>query len=162
VYHIGNDQILLRIDRGGMGGGEGDIPHKNTFPISDWNDIMGERGLWSHFTPSRHNIFHYCIFGQNGWDSDYNFWGGEYHFGQGEFNDDSFLIFDKDNRDFADDEESKIAAVFMHELGHNIGLWTDGNHCSNSKCSMRKPSPEDSNGYCTICWSQIDLVTCLS
>ena len=133
--NVVNNQIKLHIDRGGMGGGEGNIRYKETFPESDWNDICSENGYYStHFDSSRHGIFHYCIFSCNGWNTDYGFWRDEYHYGQGEWGD-SFLIFEQDCRDSADwnpkyAEEPKIADTFMHELGHNIigRQYKDGSH----------------------------------
>jgi len=151
--------IALHLDYCGhvMGGWDGDIPYKEYFPESDWNDIRNKNGYYStHFDSSRHGKFHYCIIGYHGWLTDKKWWWYSfYHFGQGEINGDSFLIFDKDNKDYASNDDAKIAAVFMHELGHNLGL----DHCSHSKCSMREPSPEDSDGYCSDCWNDIDVAS---
>jgi len=143
------------IDDGSMGGG-GPIPHKwDKFPESEKDKLYSETGLWSYFTPTRHHIFHYCIFAHYGWKPWHN-----WHGGNAEHPGDTFLIFEE-----AWGNPSEVAKGFMHELGHNLDL----NHCDNKaegyeddwfggECDM-KQGKRETHGYCTDCWEQIDLIT---
>jgi len=149
----------LRIDRGGMGGGEL-VPYNDALDLSDkdsrsirWGEgwhWLEDRYEWDdfplaeivygnnpHFLMERWHIFHYCIFACNRPDCE------ESCIGKGEEPGDEFIIY-KAYLDSCEEE----AHVFMHEIGHNFYL----EHCDNH-CAM-----EESGGplnYCSSCWNKI-------
>ena len=107
---ISNRVMILHIDDGSMGWG-GPIPHED--PVTDSYDKLsssGEEWLYDNkFDNERKGIFHYCIICQH-------IQGTESR-GHGEYHDDEFTL--AGNRISGTDA---WCHVFMHELGHNLGL----------------------------------------
>ena len=117
----GTSGIRLHVDTGNLGGGEV-LPHDDDLnPVGDeFSDIRN-----AHFAPARRDIFHYCVWGHN-FDGVTN--GGR-SFG---IPSDSFVV---TLGSFSNQVGSLMnqASVFMHELGHNLGLKHGGFEDQNNK-----------------------------
>jgi len=143
--------IALHIDRGEMGGGT-EVPHEN--PLTDlrfnddaWSvpDINNPNTIYGiYFTDNRHHIFHYAFFCL---DSEHDTFSWE-NWGMGAHPGDSFYIEDSDMNDALME-----AVVFMHELGHNLGL--DDNPPYTGTCM--KQGATDILDYAAQEWATIDL-----
>ena len=165
--YLGGGEVTLRIDRGGMGGGDtdgdgytGDEGGGGSIPYTEYLYVGGDAThvdfyelKSSYFEDDiRGDVFHYCIFCDNGYDNvdeigDTDFEGitrkpndfiiCDGHLGHWILEGDAYYPVDQ-------------AAGFMHELGHILGR---SGHCS-IKCSM---STDDYVGYCPDCWSKMKL-----
>ncbi len=113
--------IRLHVDTGNLGGGEA-LPHDDDLnPAGDeFNGIRSD-----HFAHARENLFHYCVFGHN-YDSTTS--SGKSF----DIPSDSFIV---TLGSFANQVGTVInqSAVFMHELGHNLGLFHGGFEDQNNK-----------------------------
>jgi len=148
----------LRIDRGGMGGGNV-IDYDEKFDwTEDWDDYYNNRGV-TGFTPERHGIFHYCVFAHLNEDKDTSTGGQGSCFPDYWTYPNMFVIYDAANHGSGGKSDS-----FMHELGHNIfgridsSHWYgstgyDRTHCKHSSCTMY-PSGAKTN-YCSECWNEL-------
>jgi len=111
--------IMMHIDTGGMGGGEV-IPYEKKITYHETNEIYWKYFLHNNITNSRKGTFHYVIFCSYGAIT-----RGGYSF-QGLDNLDSFVLaiqYIYDWRIRESHRELSTASLFMHELGHNLGLF---------------------------------------
>jgi len=128
----------LRIDRGGMGGGDidgdgytgddgggGSIPY---YKYIDWTHGIGDKDhvgmddeLYRNFiTTQRKEVFHYCVIG----NKIYNTFSKDYPLGNADIMKAGFPRWGCKIAIAGGDISGPIqmAKVFMHELGHSIGL----------------------------------------
>ncbi|MFA5772397.1 MAG: S8 family serine peptidase [Thermoplasmata archaeon] len=142
--------IAIHIDQGNMSGGTS---------VTHYTSVYGEewyRDQTAFFAQNRRNIFHYCLICHNLSTGDA---GGGYMGGL------SFVV--------AGATTSDVIKSFMHELGHNILGATstdwgshrdsyDDGHCYQNTCAMYKTSKTGAQNYCSDCWDDVKLTTCLS
>jgi len=111
--------IIMHIDTGGMGGGE-EIPYNKKITYHETNEIYWKYFLHNDITNERKGVFHYVIFCSYGAIT-----RGGYSF-QGLDNLDGFVLaiqYIYDWRVRESHRELSTASLFMHELGHNLGLF---------------------------------------
>ena len=132
----------LRIDRGGMGGGEGNIPYTSSEVPSNYKDTL--RADPAFFNPERDDIFYYCAI-VKAVEGGFGGWGG---------GNSIELTYTSDNDVFK--------RKFMHELGEMMLIqyptptWfeIDPNgyqHCSRTSCVFHYDYSGDT--FCSDCWS---------
>ncbi len=112
--------IIMHIDDGSMGGGGEEIPYKERITYHETNEIYWEYFLHDDMLNERKDAFHYVIFCSYGAIT-----RGGYSF-QGLDNIDSFVLaiqYIYNWRIRESQRELSIASLFMHELGHNLGLF---------------------------------------
>ena len=127
VYHIGNDQIWLRIDRGGMGGG-------NSITMTDDYEYIDntENGVIrnNHFitpNPGREHVFHWGLMANRNDPVDEPGWGSTSDFGEARssvynIGHSGQIVFSGACADSTVGHILQVAKTFMHELGHTLGL----------------------------------------
>ncbi|KAA0001642.1 MAG: hypothetical protein FE048_05175 [Thermoplasmata archaeon] len=111
--------IMLHIDDGCMGGGE-EIPYKERITYNETKEIYWQYFLRNSTQNPRKGIFHYVILCSYGATSR----GG--HAFQGWDNLDTFVLAVQYIRDWRLKEKEReivMASLFMHELGHTLGLF---------------------------------------
>ena len=112
--------IMMHIDDGGMGGGGEEIPYNKKITYHETNEIYWKYFLHNDITNERKGVFHYVIFCSYGAIT-----RGGYSF-QGLDNLDGFVLaiqYIYDWRVRESHRELSTASLFMHELGHNLGLF---------------------------------------
>ena len=112
--------IMMHIDDGSMGGGGEEIPYKEKITYHETNEIYWKYFLHDNITNERKGVFHYVIFCSYGAIT-----RGGYSF-QAFDNLDGFVLaiqYIKDWRIRESQRELSTASLFMHELGHNLGLF---------------------------------------
>ncbi len=112
--------IMMHIDDGSMGGGGELIPYKKKITYHDTNDIYWKYFLHNNMLNERKGVFHYVIFCSYGAIT-----RGGYSF-QGLDNLDGFVLaiqYIYNWRVRESQRELSTASLFMHELGHNLGLF---------------------------------------
>ncbi|MGB9636905.1 MAG: hypothetical protein ACPL1Y_06620, partial [Thermoplasmata archaeon] len=136
--------IRLHIDEGELGGGN-EVPHKDIFSFPD--DLDAYRNSYS--ITARWNTFHYCVMAHKAPDG---------VLGRGSVRGLRMVVYDGEIRVwwiFG----ARAENVFMHELGHNIGVIDyDANgevYCGDPSCVMQKGGG-GSTTYCAHHWSQVD------
>lgn len=121
----GSQGINLIIDRGQGGAftGGGTVLSNHTVMdfgpapsgVTGYTDFFTYKSNTSNFDPDRQNIFHYCIFGRarpNGTSGRGEVWGNDHMV--------TFRNFGVWAQQLAQ------SGTFMHEFGHNLGLWHGG------------------------------------
>jgi len=129
-----NHNIMMHIDDGSMGGGGEEIPYKEKITYHETNEIYWKYFLHENMTNERKGAFHYVIFCSYGAIT-----RGGYSF-QALDNLDGFVLaiqYIRDWRVRESQRELSTASLFMHELGHNLGLfeYTFGG-IDNESCNM--------------------------
>jgi len=108
-------------DTDGKNGGGGSIDHVDSITFKEFNgdvwysqaDINSDTYYGNCFTNSRQGIFHYLLICDDCSSKGSNW------LGRGAWIEDNILL---DGKKFSSSSSSKQAKVFMHELGHNLGL----------------------------------------
>jgi len=150
----------LHIDDGCMGGGNGNIPHPadgkldwaDGYVSADFYDYKGSQANPTQYFDwaARKDIFHYCIIAHQvtllGDDADGWGEGPQPTDPQGTIGGDDFSMTDVGNNQ---------AELFMHELGHNLGL-TD-KPTKSGKAMYRGPGYTGHVDYTSTDWNVIDL-----
>ncbi|MEA2054515.1 MAG: right-handed parallel beta-helix repeat-containing protein [Candidatus Thermoplasmatota archaeon] len=111
--------IVMHVDDGCMGGGE-EIPYKEKITYKESEEIYWKYFLHGNMLNPRKGIFHYAILCSYGATT-----RGGYSF-QGLDNLDTFVLAVQYIRDWRLKESERMlstASLFMHELGHNLGLF---------------------------------------
>ena len=111
--------IMLHIDDGCMGGGE-EIPYKERITYNETNEIYWRYFLHNSTQNPRKGIFHYVLL------CSYSATTRGGHSFQAWDNLDSFVLavqYIRNWRIKERDREISMASLFMHELGHNLGLF---------------------------------------
>ncbi|MDG6225846.1 MAG: hypothetical protein QCI82_10085, partial [Candidatus Thermoplasmatota archaeon] len=148
IEAFSSHDIILHIDDGCMGGGKGNIPYSDMlyrnyekkYPHYKYYYGMTETTYnkntftWhsDYFNDERHGIFHYAIIchymdddtckggsADMVWDlpqTSLNMWGYPWFYA------DEICLADQRIRDLGKDHSKAQASIFMHELGHNLGL----------------------------------------
>jgi len=112
--------IMMHIDDGSMGGGGEEIPYEKKITYRETNEIYWKYFLHENISNERKGAFHYVIFCSYGAIS-----RGGYSF-QALDNLDGFVLAIQYIRNWRLREEHRelsTASLFMHELGHNLGLF---------------------------------------
>ncbi|MFO8108927.1 MAG: hypothetical protein R6U17_00150 [Thermoplasmata archaeon] len=111
------NDIWLHIDDGKMGGG-GEVPYISTIYNNHDNEALTLDGYQdAYFTPEREGLFRYGLM------ADYVYVTGEDRNVLGFARPGRFVVSQKTN--LLLDYLTNPGTVFMHELGHTLGLWTD-------------------------------------
>lgn len=111
--------IMMHIDDGCMGGGE-EIPYKERITYSETKEIYWRYFLHNSTQNPRKGVFHYVLL------CSYSATTRGGHSFQGWDVLDSFVLavqYIRDWRPKEKDREVAMASLFMHELGHNLGLF---------------------------------------
>jgi len=139
-------------------GNSWDVKWGNSWDVNNDNKVNIEfDNINGHFNYNRFNIFHYCIFGSEIWLYDKHHLGfrDSRSIGQGVDHDDIIIDYEycKNTGFFGYSESYIISRLFMHELGHNIGL---GEGFGGSKSVMARTNGWDVDLDYYSAWSRID------
>ncbi|MEA3560117.1 MAG: hypothetical protein U9R75_12765 [Candidatus Thermoplasmatota archaeon] len=147
-------------DDGCMGGGD-KIDYEESTTFDEFDDIKEENFDWD----KRGKIFHYCLFCKDTRDSKGTHWGiaeklnikgtnsynSNYHGTGIEVKDaDDFMVKSEAGKFLNPDKAERQAGVFMHELGHNLGLMLDRDNDGLEDQDRLNPNPKTCMNYMWI------------
>jgi hypothetical protein len=138
ILQFARHKISLHIDTGWMGGGEEVTPHKDVTESDatsgDYNDMYDYKDKYFDYT-HRWGIFHYALFAHNTGAGTWGLGSLGVSEGGGGGNPpntgDDILIGEGNWKKYIPesvqgDDDYIQAIIFMHELGHNLGLYYGG------------------------------------
>ena len=148
----------LHIDDGCMGGGGSKINYEKSTTFDEFDDIKKDYFDWN----KRGKVFHYCLFCKDTRDSKGTHWGiaeklningttsynPNYHGTGKESKDaDDFMVKSEEGKFLNPDKAERQAGVFMHELGHNLGLMLDRDNDGWEDQDRLKSNPKTCMNY---------------